>query len=133
MSAGAADAAPLAAAALLIEIARADHRCDEAERQAIVAAVGHLHALTAEDAQALVATATEAVDDAISLDGFTGVVNRQLSRAQKIRLLEALWRVAYADGRVDHYEEYYIRKIADLLHLGHSDFIRAKLVAEPAS
>lgn len=44
--------------------------------------------------------------------------------------MELLWRVAFADGRLDRYEEHLIRRIADLLHLPHRDFIRAKLRAQ---
>ena len=123
------DTLPLAVAALLLEIARADQLVDEVEKQAVIAAVARVCALDAEALGALLATASEAVEEAVSLLEFTAVVNQRLARAQKLELLELLWRVAYADGRLGHYEEYYIRKLADLLHLSHSDFIRAKLAA----
>ncbi len=122
------DPMPLAVTALLLEIARADHNVDDAERRAVLAAVARFCQLDEQDLDTLVATATEAVDEAVSFYDFTVTLNERLSRAQKIELLEMLWRVAQADGRVDHYEEYYIRKLADLLHLSHADFIRAKLV-----
>jgi uncharacterized tellurite resistance protein B-like protein len=44
-----------------------------------------------------------------------------------------LWSVAYADDKLDRYEEYYVRKIADLLYISHSDYIKAKLSVMPAS
>jgi uncharacterized tellurite resistance protein B-like protein len=43
--------------------------------------------------------------------------------------LVALWQVALADGRLDRFEEYALRKLGDLLHLSHADFIQAKLAA----
>jgi uncharacterized tellurite resistance protein B-like protein len=49
-----------------------------------------------------------------------------LSREKRYQLLVLLWKVAYADGRVDKYEEYYVRKISDLLHMDQAEFIRAK-------
>ena len=130
------DPMPLAVAALLLEVARADHSVDAGERRAVVAAIARLCKLEDEDLDSLVATAVAAVDEAVSLYDFTATINHGLSRTQKLALLEMLWRVAQADGRVDHYEEYYIRKLADLLHLSHADFIRAKLrvlEADPAS
>jgi len=43
-----------------------------------------------------------------------------------------LWAVAYADDELDRYEEYYMRKIADLLHVSHSDYIKTKLRVMPS-
>jgi uncharacterized tellurite resistance protein B-like protein len=43
--------------------------------------------------------------------------------------MEELWRAAYSDGALHEYEEHLIRRIADLLHLSHSQFIGAKLRA----
>lgn len=123
------DDVPLAVAALLLEIARADQTVDAAERRAVIGAIAQICKLDGAAIDALVATAAEAVDESVSFYDFTSVANERLSRAQKIELLEMLWKVAYADGRVDHYEEYYIRRLADLLHLSHGDFIRAKLAA----
>jgi hypothetical protein len=53
--------------------------------------------------------------------------------AEKLQLLEALWRVARADATVHKYEEHLIRRIADLLHMPHSSFITAKLRASAES
>ncbi len=125
------DPLPLAVAALLLEIARADHEVDSAEKHAVVAAIARLCELDADALESLVATAGEAVDQSVSFYDFTAVVNERLSREQKLELLEKLWQVAQADGRVDHYEEYYIRRLADLLYLSHGDFIRAKLAVLP--
>ncbi len=121
------DPTPLAVAALLLEVARADHAVDDAERRAVVAAIARVCKLEGEDLDTLVVTAAQAVDEAVSFYDFTATINERLSQAQKLQLLDTLWRVAQADGRVDHYEEYYIRRLADLLHLSHRDFIRAKL------
>ena len=68
--------------------------------------------------------------DSHSLHPFLRRINRHFDPEQKAEILEDLWRVAFADGRLDKYEEYHIRRIADLLHLPHSAFIRAKHRAE---
>jgi uncharacterized tellurite resistance protein B-like protein len=119
----------LAVLALLLEIARADHEFDPAERQLVKEAAASVLGLTEDEAQALLAVAEQRVEDSFSLDEFTSVLNDTLTLADKRRCLLALWRVALADGRLDRFEEYALRKLGDLLHLSHADFIQAKLAA----
>lgn len=126
------DALPLAVAALLIEIANADHETHAAERAAIVHAVAEVCGLDEEAIATLLESATGAASEAVSFYDFTSIINAHFDAARKYALLVMLWRIAYADGRLDHYEEYYIRRLADLLHLSHRDFIRAKHAAAPA-
>ncbi|MBD3647379.1 MAG: TerB family tellurite resistance protein, partial [Pseudomonadales bacterium] len=73
-----------------------------------------------------------ATDDANDLYQFTKLGNEHYSHADKERLLEKLWKVAYVDGRIDRYEEQFVRKVAGLLHLAHSSFIRTKISARDA-
>ena len=56
-----------------------------------------------------------------------------MSMEKRVQLVEQLWRIAYADGVIDKYEEAAIRKASELLYVPHSDFIRAKFAAEVAS
>lgn len=123
-------ALPLAVAALLFEISKADDDVHEDERVAMIAAVRDACGISGEEVQDLLASADVAVGEAVSLYDFTSVVNEHFGREKKCELLLLLWRIAFADGRIDHYEEYYIRKIADLLHLSHGDFIRTKHSAQ---
>jgi uncharacterized tellurite resistance protein B-like protein len=119
----------IAGYALLFEISRADHEVHEEEHSEMVRAVSTVCGLDESDIASLLETADDAVEQAVSLYDFTSVVNEHLNREKKYELLLLLWRIAYADGRLDRYEEYYIRKIADLMHLSHADFIRAKHAA----
>lgn len=121
----------IAGLALMLEISRADHNHTAPEQAAIVTAATRVLNLDQATLDLLLPHAEVAVDEAISFHDFTQVLNETLDRAGKCRLLEQLWRVAYADGELDRYEEYYLRKIADLLHLGHADLIRTKLAASP--
>ena len=123
----------LASAALLMEISRADDGVSKAEREAVGVAMKSVFNLSDEEADDLVSTAEDAVDSAISLFDFTSIVNERFSREQKIDLMRMLWAVAYADNHLDRYEEYYVRKIADLLHISHSDYIKTKLLAAPTT
>ena len=124
-------AAPLdlAMIALLLEIGRADHEVAAVEQQRILATATRVFGLDEPTAAALVARAAQRVETSISLDEFTGVLNQECSLADKRRCLIALWQVALADGRLDRFEEFYLRKICDLLYLSHQFFIQAKLAA----
>jgi uncharacterized tellurite resistance protein B-like protein len=99
------------------------------ERQQVMNSVAALLGLEAEATQALVEEAERQIDRSHDLYQFTSQINRSYSEADKVRLLEALWRVADADTAVHKYEEHLIRRVADLLHVPHSGFIAAKLRA----
>ena len=117
----------LAVAALLLEVLLADYDVAPAERQQVMGSVSTLLGLGTEAAQALVEEAERHIDKSHDLYQFTSQINRTYSEAEKVRLLEALWRVAIADLTVHKYEEHLIRRVADLLHVPHSGFIAAKL------
>ncbi len=116
----------LAAAALMFEISQADNNIQQEERQVIHLAIRSEFGLSEQEADTLMTSAEKEVDNAISLYDFTRVLNQELSQAERKRILELLWKVAYADRVVDKYEEYFIRKIADLLYISHKDYIKAK-------
>lgn len=122
----------LASAALLIEIANADTAMDESERQVLLRILETKLQLDKETLQQLWELAHEEHKDATSLYQFTSLINAAYDHREKVQLLHHMWEVAYADGRIDRYEEHLIRKVADLLYLTHGDFIRTKLAARPA-
>ncbi len=119
----------LAVAALLVEVLRADYDVAAPERRQVVESVSELLLLDADASAALVAEAEQQIDRSHDLYQFTSQVNRAYSEADKLRLLESLWRVARSDETVHKYEEHLIRRVADLLHVPHSGFIAAKLRA----
>jgi len=86
--------------------------------------------LSESEAKALVTFAETARHDATSLHEFTKEVNESCTQDEKFELIKGMWSVAYADGHLDKYEEHIIRRAADLIHVGHSDFIRAKLAVK---
>ena len=121
----------LAAAALLIETARADFREDEVEETALKTTLCQTLGLSQSEVAELVTGASARLDEATSLYDFTRVINDYCETGEKFGLITAMWRVAYADGRLDKYEESLIRQVAELIYLPHSDYIRAKLLAKP--
>ncbi|MDC3067586.1 TerB family tellurite resistance protein [Pseudomonadota bacterium] len=118
----------VAAGVLLIEIARAD---DDIADDEIDIAVNHLEHSFQDNSfkidDVFKETIKDKSEDAISLYEFTDLINKEWDKEKKIKLLQALWEVANADNRIDKYEEYYIRKIKDLLYLSDNDFIKAKI------
>jgi uncharacterized tellurite resistance protein B-like protein len=122
----------LAVAALLLEVLRADYDVAPAERQQVMESVSALLGLGSDETQALVEEAERHIDKSHDLYQFTSQINRTYSEREKVRLLEALWRVADADATIHKYEEHLIRRVADLLHVPHSGFIAAKLRATGA-
>jgi uncharacterized tellurite resistance protein B-like protein len=119
----------LAAAALLFEVARADVEIKEEERVALRTAVSDVFGLSANEADELLALAEEESRTAASLYEFTRLVDSGFSPEQKVRLVELLWSIGFADHEKDAHEEHLVRRIADLLHVSHGDFIAAKIKA----
>ena len=121
----------LAAAALLIETARADFTQDASEEAALRQLLSSSLQLEPAAVQELLQAASAQLDESTSLYEFTRVINDCYSAEQKRELIGAMWRVAYADGDLDKYEEYLIRQVAELTYVPHGDYIRAKLEARP--
>lgn len=119
----------LASAALMIEISLADDHIHDEERHIINKLLSENFDLEQTEVEELIELAEEEVDHAVSLYEFTRLLNDSLSIPEKINIIENLWHVAYADSVIDKYEEYYIRKVADLLYISHSDYIQSKLKA----
>jgi len=119
----------LAAAALLIEVARADFEFDDDEQRTIHQLLEETLTLSSDEVAEIVRLAHEQSREATSLHQFTHLVHETHSLDEKKRLMEALWRVAFADGRLDKYEEQLLRRIADLIHLRHAEFMQAKHAA----
>lgn len=130
-TAGTADKLHLACAALLLELCQADQEFDDAEQRALREILRQTFNLDESTLDTLWTLAHEEARGATSLFQFTSLINDSYTYKEKVRLLEHMWEVAWADGRIDRYEEHLIRKVTDLLYLSHGDFIRAKLASKP--
>jgi len=122
----------LATAVLLVEVMRSDATIAATERDSVFNTLRERFMLTAGEVTALIDMAEEAARDAHDLHSFTSRLNVQLDPPQKARIVEYLWQVAYADGHLDAHEQHVMRKIADLLHVAHGDYITAKMRAKNA-
>ena len=119
--------AQIAAAVLLVEVARSDRNFSAVERETVRASVQRKFSLSPEEAQRLLELAELESRDAHDIYQFTSQIDASFSVEQKVKLIEELWRAAYSDAVLHEHEEHLIRRVTDLLHLSHSQFIAAKL------
>jgi uncharacterized tellurite resistance protein B-like protein len=123
----------LATAVLMVEVMRADAASGDDERTAIVRALGEKFALQADEVDRLFELAQSASRDAPDLQGFTSQLNRGFNAAQKVRIVEYLWQVAFADGHLSNHENHLMLKLGDLLYIPRGDFVAAKQRARAAA
>ena len=123
----------IATAALLLEMMRMDDHIADEERVAIAAALRQQFGLDAAQLDALIALAEQEASQATGYYQFTALINKTCDATQKVRIVENLWRVAFADGHLDAHELHLMRKLADLLHVGNADYLAAKQRAREAA
>ena len=123
----------MATAVLLIDVARADSDFSESEFDALLGLVQTHFQLPAQDAAELVVAANEKADDLVSVHEFTQLLHQHLSDDEKARIVGLLWKIAYADGRLDKYEDSLVLKISDLLYVSRGRVMRLKHDAELAA
>jgi uncharacterized tellurite resistance protein B-like protein len=122
-----AHALQLATAVLLVEVMRADPKGALAEKPAVLGALREKFALAEDELARLFELAEQRSIEAHDLHSFTARINAAFAEPEKLRILEMLWQVAYADGHLDAHETHLMRRLADLLHVRHSDAVVAKL------
>ncbi len=116
----------MATAVLMIDVARADHVFEEVEFNEVLKLVATHFDLAPEDAAELVNKAGEQADELVSAYDFTKILHAHLDHDEKARVIELLWRIACADGRLDKYEDSLVLKISDLLHVSRGLVMRLK-------
>ena len=96
------------------------------QRRAVETALrGHFELTESEVAELLELAEAERIESTDYFQ-FTSLINGIYTPEQKIKLVELLWRIAYANESLHSHEEYLVRKVADLLYVPHSAFIAAK-------
>jgi len=117
----------IAACALLLEIATADDNFSEDEKNRISELMKNKFGLSDLEVKNLITKSEEEINHSVSIYEFTEVLNKHLSNNEKYSIIKYLWHIAYADGKLDSYEDFYIKKISNNLNLHHKDRIAAKL------
>ena len=122
-----------AVASLLHEATRVDLDEAQVERAAAEMALADLFGLALEDCAAVLAEGRARAQQLTSYFAPVAVVKRELGQPERVRLIEHLWRIAYADGPLDQYEDHYVRKIGHLLYVSNTDIMLARNRARGAS
>jgi uncharacterized tellurite resistance protein B-like protein len=117
----------VATCALLLEMAHIDGEFSEEEKEEIISIIKEEYQLSDEYINDLVETAHEEMKGKVDLWQFASLINKHYSYEEKIRIVEMLWKVIYADKKLDKYEDYLVHKLANLLHLSHKKLIDGKL------
>ncbi|TVS13476.1 MAG: TerB family tellurite resistance protein [Wenzhouxiangella sp.] len=120
-----------AAAVVLLEMAAADDHFDPSEQDIVHEAMAKAFDLDGRELDELIAEAKTLRQSAVSLHDYTRSLRTGLPRRSRDELIGWLWRVAFADGHLDRYEEQLLRRLADLLGVPHEEFIRQKHLAGP--
>lgn len=120
------DRQQLALASLLVEMARADFDETHDEHSLIIDLLARHYDLSAAESLELLNKARAANNNAVCLFDFTRSLHNSLDAEQKTDVIRLLWQVANADNKLDKYEDYLVRKVADLLYVSDSDVIRLK-------
>jgi uncharacterized tellurite resistance protein B-like protein len=123
----------LATAVMLLEVMRADDDIGDAERRAVVDALRGSFTLSDDEVARLIELAGLAARQATDWFEFTSHINSHFDMQSKVRMVEHLWRVAYADGRLTAHERHVLWRISDLLHVPHGAYINAKMRAKQAA
>lgn len=120
----------VATAVLLVEVARADFIVQPSEKARLRNLLEQQFSLSSAELDALMSEAEVDADRLVSIQHITRLLNEHYDHAMKLRVIEMMWQLVYADGEKDHYEEHLIRQVADLLYVSHSEFIQARHKAE---
>ena len=122
----------LATAVLLIEVMRSDAESTAEEQETILKILKERFHLSDAEVARLSERGQKTVKAANDFHQFTSLINRELGRSEKVRIIEYMWQVAYADKKISAHENHLMRKMASLLYIPHDDYIAAKMRAKPA-
>ncbi len=118
---------------LFLELAYADFNVAPEEQQLILKSMESLFSLSGDALQELIKIAQEKRNQRADIWLFTNLIKNNFKHEDKIKILEMLWALVYADGYMDKYEEALMRKITSLLGLAHGEMVEAKLKAKNKS
>jgi uncharacterized tellurite resistance protein B-like protein len=117
----------VATCALLLEMSNIDGVFSQEERDRIVSILEKEYNMTHEYVEGLIHEADRDLKESVDLWQFTNLINQNYTEAERIRVVELIWEIAYTDGRLDQHEDYFVHKLANLLRLTHPQLIDAKL------
>jgi uncharacterized tellurite resistance protein B-like protein len=121
----------LATAVLLIEVMQSDAESADQEMATILKILKERFHLSDAEVTQLTELGHRTANAANDFHQFTSLINRELEPTEKVRIIEYIWQVAYADRQISAHENHLMRKIADHLYIPHGDYVSAKMRAKP--
>ena len=124
----------LAVAALLVHVISVDGEVDDVEKTKLTSILKTHYSLSDSETAELVALATDKDNEAVDMYGFTSVLKRKLEEEERQKIIELMWQLVYADGRVHEFEDNTIWRVSELLGVSSRDRIalRQKVAREQA-
>ena len=119
----------VAAGVLLLEAAHIDDECTDEEMEHIVETLRDKFDLSDNCVAELLELAHDGREQAVDLWQFTNQINQHFSPAEKLAVMEDVWRIILLDGQLEKHEDHYAHKLANLLRLSHKQMVGAKLKA----
>jgi uncharacterized tellurite resistance protein B-like protein len=116
----------MATAALMVEMLHVDEQVTSDEEEKLRKLLQQRFNLSGSEIESLIDLANNEKHEATDYYQFTSLLNTHYTQQQKIDLVEDLWQLAYADHELDKYEEHLLRRLSELLHVPHKDFIQTK-------
>ena len=120
------DQLKLATCILMIEVSKSDDDFDIQEQTKIKSLIQNQFKLQTDELEKLFQMCDKKHDSMTSLYEYTEVINKECSYDQKLSIIGSMWDIASADSKIDKYEDFTIRKVSDLIHVKHKDFIALK-------
>jgi len=121
------DRVQIATCIILLEVAKYDDEFSSIEEETMKAILKKDFSISGEAIEDLMKVAEDHREESVDIWEFTNVINQNFSKEEKLKIMEAAWKIIYADEKLNKYEDHYVHVLADLLRLRHGDLIDAKL------
>ena len=116
----------LAATALLIHVISLDGEPSDVEKRKLHSLIESHFGLDRGTADQLIASATRVEGEAVDLYHFTSIIMRSVNEEGRLRIIEMMWDLVYADGQVTEFEDNVVWRAADLLGVSSRDRLELK-------
>ena len=120
------DQLQLATCILLIEVSKSDDDYDVDEQKKIKSLLQKKFEMSKDEIENIYALCDKEHNRMTSLFEWTDIINKECNYEQKCIIIGFMWDIAFIDSKIDKYEDLTIRKVSDLIHVKHKDFISMK-------
>lgn len=117
----------LSAAVILLEVAYSDSEFSEEEREFIIRILKQDFNLSEEDTKELIELGTQILREDTNRWRYVNAINEQYSVQEKLKLIDTVWKLIYADNKLDKYEDHLVHRLSRMLHIPHHELIQSKL------